>query len=246
MRISISDTGAIPTESAINTKAIQRAIDLCAGAGGGEVYCPPGRFLTGTLWLKSNVMLYLESGCTLAACSERGEYNAIDCFPEQDVVAHQAANGTHLLIAYKCDNVTIRGRGTIDGNHAAFFTQGIVARDPQREWTYDHYQLPDERPGQMLYFVACTNVLLTDISIINACFWSVYMVGCDSVKTLDLTVRVDRKVPNGDGLHFNCCKNLLVNNCEIDTADDCIVVRGHYKVMGGGGGGGMCRWKMSS
>ncbi|AHF90743.1 glycoside hydrolase family 28 [Opitutaceae bacterium TAV5] len=232
MRISITETGAIASPSAINTRAIQQAIDRCADAGGGVVYFPPGTFLTGTLWLKTNITLYLEAGCTLLACPERDEYNAIDCFPEQDVVAHQAANGTHLLIAYRCDNVTLAGRGTIDGNPSAFFNQGVIARDPEREGSHDHYKLPDERPGQMLYFVGSTHVRLENVSLVNACFWSVYLLDCDTVKISGLTIRSDRKIPNSDGLHFNCCRNLVVDNCDIDTADDCIVLRGHYKVLG--------------
>ncbi|MDR1282962.1 MAG: glycoside hydrolase family 28 [Opitutaceae bacterium] len=235
MRISITETGAIASSPAINTRAIQRAIDRCADAGGGMVYCPPGIFLTGTLWLKNNITLHLDAGCTLLACADRREYNAPDCFPEQDVVAHQAANGTHLLIAYKCDNVTLAGRGTIDGNPSVFFNQGIITRDPQdpeREGSHEHYKLPGERPGQMLYFVGSTNVRLENVSLVNACFWSVYMLDCDCVKISGLTIRSDRRIPNSDGLHFNCCRNLLVDNCDIDTADDCIVLRGHYKVLG--------------
>ncbi|RRJ94874.1 glycoside hydrolase family 28 [Opitutaceae bacterium TAV4] len=232
MRISISDTGAIASDSLISTKAIQDAINRCAEAGGGVVYCPPGKFLTGTLWLKDNITLYLESGCTLMACGQRSEYNAADCFPEQDLVAHQAADGTHLLIAYKCRNVTISGRGTIHGNHLAFFTEGVIKADPAIEGAHDHYKMPVTRPGQMLYFFGSTDIRIENISIINACFWSVYMLGCDSVKVSGVTIRTARAIPNADGLHFNCCRNLVVDNCEIDTADDCIVLRGHYKVMG--------------
>lgn len=232
MRISITETGAVASPETINTRAIQRAIDRCASAGGGVVHCPPGVFLTGTLWLKSNITLELEAGCTLRACVERDEYNAPDCFPEQDVVAHQAANGTHLLIAHRCDNVTVSGHGTIDGNPSAFFDRGVIARDDAREGSHDRHALPPERPGQMLYFARSTNVRLVNVSLVNACFWSVYMVGCESVKISGLTIRSDRRIPNSDGLHFNCCRNLRVDNCDIDTADDCIVLRGHYKILG--------------
>jgi Endopolygalacturonase len=232
MRISITETGAIPSPSVVNTRAIQDAIDRCAAAGGGEVSCPPGVYLTGTLWLKSNITLHLEAGCTLRACPDRAEYNALDCFPEQDVVAHQAANGTHLIIAHRCDNVVITGRGTIDGNPAAFFTEGVEPRDPAREGSYERYRMPAERPGQMLYFVGCSRVRLENITLVNACFWSTYLLGCDFVQASGLVIRTDRRIANADGLHFSCCRNVIVTGCDIDTADDCIVVRGHYKPLG--------------
>ncbi|OGV55217.1 MAG: glycoside hydrolase family 28 [Lentisphaerae bacterium GWF2_44_16] len=232
MQVSILETGAVSSDAVTNTKAIQEAIDKCAKTGGGVVYCPPGRFLTGTLWLKDNITLYLESGCTLIACTERDEYNQADCFPEHDIVAHQAADGTHLLIAYKCENVTIAGKGTIHGNHTAFFKEGLRERPENTEGYHDVYKLPASRPGQLLYFCRCRNLRIEDISITDACFWSVYMLGCDSIKVRGLTIKTDWKIPNADGLHFNCCRNLTVENCEIDTADDCIVLRGHYKVLG--------------
>jgi polygalacturonase len=62
MTAIVTDFGAIPNGKTLNTDAIQRAIDTCAEAGGGTVVFPPGRFLSGTLELRSYVDLFLEAG----------------------------------------------------------------------------------------------------------------------------------------------------------------------------------------
>lgn len=226
---NIKDFGAEGTGDKINTRAIQAAVDACSEAGGGTVICPAGIYLTGTIWLRENVNLHLEAGCELRACTDKSEYNSVDCFPERDIVAHQNANGTHLILAYRVNNISITGEGRINGNCEAFFVEG----------KYEHksfaghymYNIPEERPGQMIHICRCTNVTIKDVSIDNACFWSVYMLGCDYIKISGVSIKV-LEVPNGDGLHFSCCRNIIISDCDIDSQDDCLIFRGHYHPLG--------------
>src|SRR5262249_44281655 len=101
----------------LDTVSIQSAMDACAQAGGGTVLFPAGNYLSGTIVLKSRVTLELEAGATL-----RGSKNLAD-YPSH-VPALRSFTDTYtersLIYAEKVENVAIQGRGTIDGQGAAF------------------------------------------------------------------------------------------------------------------------------
>ncbi len=62
----------------------------------------------------------------------------------------------------------------------------------------------------------------------HACFWTVYMLGCETIQVRNITIKTSPIVPNADGLHLNCCRNVIVSDCDIDSQDDCLIFRGHY------------------
>src|SRR6185312_11235678 len=70
----ITDFGAKPGKSALNTVPINKAVEACYENGGGRVVVPAGIFRTGTIILKDNVELYLQSGSTLSASIERNDF----------------------------------------------------------------------------------------------------------------------------------------------------------------------------
>jgi len=82
---------------------------------------PHGTYLTGTVYLKSHTELHLQAGARLLGSPDRAAYNADDVFPENQAFARERVTGAHLLIAYRCENVSISGPGTIDGHSSAFF-----------------------------------------------------------------------------------------------------------------------------
>src|SRR5579883_1671908 len=112
----VRECGATGDGKAKDTAAIQRAIEQCAAAGGGTVYLPPGRYLSGTVVLKSNVTFHLEAGATLLGSTDLADYRHQDGPPVKG-----DANGKHLLFARDASNVTLRGGGTIDGQVRAFW-----------------------------------------------------------------------------------------------------------------------------
>src|SRR5215470_14494087 len=76
MLVVVNEIGAVPDGQTDCTAAIQRAIDTAAGMGGGMVYFPAGKYVTGTLWLKSNITLMIEPGATLLGSQD------VNAFPE--------------------------------------------------------------------------------------------------------------------------------------------------------------------
>lgn len=101
---NILDYGAVSNEVTENTPAIQKAIDVCADDGGGIVLIPPGRFLTGSITLKTGVTLHLAEGATLLGSQDLSDY----------------PTGS-LISAQKAYNIGITGTGTINGQGAVFW-----------------------------------------------------------------------------------------------------------------------------
>ena len=106
---NVKDYGAVGDGIALDTKAIQTAIDL-----GGMVYIPEGIYRTGTLYLKSTGGLHLAAGAVIVASHEREDYNEDDFCPQNRVFTSEFVTGAHLICAIKQENIVIEGHGTID------------------------------------------------------------------------------------------------------------------------------------
>ncbi len=208
--IDVRDFGAIGDGVAKETAALQRALDC-----GGTVYFPAGRYLTGTLYLKSNTSLQMEDGATLVGSPDIEDYNAVDFCPQNWESKVEKASGRHLLAAVEAKHVSIRG-GCIDGNRAAFFDPDAQTRDEFTGW----------RPSQMLYFCETDDVRIEGVTLLNSPYWACFLHGCDNV-FID-RVRIleeNRRAWNGDGIDLDCCKNVIVSNCNIESSDDSLTVR---------------------
>ena len=221
-RYNILDYGAVGDETTVNSRSIQQAVDDCAKNGGGKVYIPAGMFLTGTIYLRDNIHLYLENGAVLLGSPRREDYN------DDEVAPHFRGNcgwereqvsSCHLIYARNVRNVGVCGHGTIDGNNKHFWGEGQSA-DGLKRWKCSGW-----RPNAMIAFNECENVRLADITVTNATYWTTWFYACGNVKITGVNVLNDRFVPNGDGLSIERCKDVIVNNCIIHTADDAIALR---------------------
>jgi hypothetical protein len=233
----ISDFGAVGDGKTLNTGAIQKAIDECARNGGGTVSVPPGVFLSGTLQLRSNINLHLESGGVLKGSSRLQDYSL---------------NGklVGLLYTQEAKNVAITGLGTIDGNGDSFMELDRAKRidSAGSAWTRqkEHFReviqgvgdgpsVPKDRPFQMIIFSDCRNVTIRDVLITDSPFWTVHCADCDGVIVSGIRIWCNLLVPNNDGIDFTSCSNVQMSDCDIRTGDDCIVLTGydhHFNLPG--------------
>lgn len=213
---SILDSGAVANPMVVNTVAIQAAIDTCSAHGGGSVLVPPGEFVTGTLYLKDHVNLRLAAGAILKGSPKLADYNADDAFPQNVVFKEENVTGAHLLVALEAKNVSITGLGRIDGNGSAFFGP---------ETAEDKFVIKTPRPGQMVYFVECENVVVSGVELINTPYWSLCFHGCENVRAQGLKITNPRATHNGDGIDIDSCRNVTVSDCLIDAGDDGITLR---------------------
>lgn len=218
---NIRDFGARGDGQAKDTAAIQAAIDACGNAGGGVVLCPPGRYLTGSLLLRSNVNLHLTGGALILGSTEQVDYRSFDRGVQSNLLNDSPM---HLIYAAGEENVAITGAGRIDGQGDAFF-------GPRK--TGAHLSVKGWRPLQMLVFVDCKNVLVEGITLSNAPYWALWPLACDTVRITGLKILNNPWGPNTDGIDPDSCRNVHISDCTIIVGDDCIALKSDKAKTGG-------------
>ncbi len=211
---NVRDFGAKGDGISKDTSAIQAAIDA-----GGIVWFPPGTYLCGTLYLKSNGGLELSPGAVLLASPDLKDYNADDFCPQNRVFKQEFVTGKHFITAVEQHNITIRGGGRIDGNRKAFYE---VPSDQSKIWS-----TPLTRPGQMIFLCECENVTISDVELYNSPYWTCFLHGCEMVQIRGVRIYNHQYTRNGDGIDIDCCRFVNVSDCLIDCGDDCITLRGY-------------------
>lgn len=212
-----------------NTAAIQRAIDECSAAGGGRVLVPAGgTFLTYTLNLKDNVDLHIERGAVLLGGEDPLKYPLFE--PSEYWNSERALRFNRRAMFYTVaqKNVSISGAGTIDGNNEKFHHQ-----ENRKNWTgYNWWRNSHTNvTGRCVLFVKCQDVRLDDVLILNPGGWATWFLDCDRVGVRGVRISCDHRFPNGDGLHFGGCRDVVVSDCVVDSQDDALVIRCHQEQM---------------
>lgn len=220
-----------------DTAAIQAAIDAANAAGGGEVRVPAGHYVSGTIYLRSNVDFNLGTGALIEASKNPADYNAWDFCPQNSRSVAEKHEGGHLFVCLEQTNVVLRGGGTIDGNGRHFMTHGFDKRRVGASGTngLGGRNAQDAilwRPAQMLWFCESRDIRLDGVRLVNAPYWSVLLHGCSLVRVDGVVIRTSRENPrvyNGDGLNIDCCRHVRVSNCDIETSDDSLCLRANGK-----------------
>lgn len=219
MRYFITDFGAVGDGKTLNTAAIQNAIDTCTSAGGGQVVVPAGRFLSGTICLKSNVELHLESGAELISSLDPHDMPDLMGGFEDDN-RDTGWEGGCFLLARHAENVTISGFGRIDGRGREVFYEdaddGGSHESPLKVRGY--------RP-RMSFLEDVKNLTVKDVTFFDAAFWTLHMAGCRNVLIDGIRIENNERGPNNDGIDPDCCQDVIICGCNIRCADDAIVVK---------------------
>ena len=231
----VKNYGAVGDGTTPGTAAIQKAVDACAAAGGGRVVIPPGRYLTGPIFLRSRVQIDLESGAVLLGSTNLNDYPAIDGRWEgiERKVYASLFTGEHL------EYVSITGRGVIDGRGSVWWEAhrqtsklrsrlGITGREPENP---PAAPLRWPRP-RLINLYSCTNVLVRDVTLLNSPSWTVHTVYCRNVTLDNLTILNPSDSPNTDAVDPDSCEDVRISNCHFDVGDDCIVIKSGYNEDG--------------
>lgn len=201
---NIKDYGAIGDSKTLNTDAINKTIIACADAGGGTVLVPAGKYLTGTVLLKSNITLYLENDATLLGTDDLTQYKAYDLGPERPERPVNIRNDMRwsraLIMLDRINNVTITGKGTIDGS-AVVDMRGEEGR----------------RGPHGILIGNCKNITISDIRVTRAGDYNIIGLDVEDIKFINVNI-----VAGYDGIHIRRGKNMLISNCKFYTADDAI------------------------
>jgi len=207
----ITDFGAKPGLSELNTAPINKAIQSCYNYGGGRVIIPAGIYRSGTLLMKENVELHLEIGSTLLASSDLKDFP----FQPQPLYRSQKDPGgwRALIYANEVSNIAITGLGTIDGNGAN------QKPDPNSKFRGDL----DGRPRNVL-FISCKNIRVVGIRMINSGIWNQHYLDCEDVIVDKINVS-NHANRNNDGIDIDGCRRFILSNSTFDTDDDAIVLK---------------------
>jgi len=213
---NIRDFGAKGDGVALDTAALQSAIDACNRDQGGTVLVPAGVFVIGAVEMKSNVTLHIAAGGTLLGSADGKQYHAIDAVPLQGDTTLNDGNWA-LIFAVKARNFTIEGPGTIDG-------QGAQFRAPSRGIPPTSGIGGAQRPYHILLH-QCENFAIRDLFLKDCAFHSVRIIQSSFVK-LD-GIRIHNRVNhNNDGFHFISARHVAMTNCDVLCQDDACALFG--------------------
>lgn len=219
--------GAMGDGATLNTAAIQSAIDACAAAGGGVVSFPAGKYLTGTIYLKSGVHLCVEQGATLLGSTNLADYPVNYC---KYVSRSDEYTVRALIWGEELDDVGITGRGTIDGQGAVF--RGKTAPEEELE----KVNAPREAEGRyhvharyldrpyMIRLISCRHVRVEDISLRNSPMWMQHYLDCDFLTVRGINV-YNHGSENNDMIDIDGCRNVIVSDCVGDSDDDALTFK---------------------
>jgi len=201
-------TGDGPGNSAgLDTAAINKAIEACAQAGGGQVRFPPGRYVSGTVHLKSHVTLFFEAGARLVGTTRLDQYQQ----PTPPAFLPEAKWGKWhraLILADGAEDIAIVGQGIIDGNKVF---------DPTGE--------EKMRGPHTFVFVNCRGVTIRDVSFVDSANYAIFFQVSDHVE-----IRNVKFTGGWDGVHFRGgpgrpCRDVSIVGCQFFTGDDSIAGR---------------------
>ena len=205
MLYNVIDYQVIGDGKTNNTKALNYLMRI-AEKTGGTVYFPAGNYVTGSIFLCSNITLYLDAGAVIlgSACPEDYPYITQDQAP-----GYTRGGRCGLIAAFGCKNIAIHGKGTIDGR--GYYWWDNVKHDMERPRTINP--------------ILCSNISIRDITIVNSPCWTVHPMCCDNITIDGVTIRNPYDSPNTDGINPESCQNVHISNCHMDVGDDCITIK---------------------
>ena len=225
------------------TAAFQKAIAACSKAGGGRVVVPQGTFLTGAIHLKSNVNLIVSRGATIKFSKDPNDYLPV-VFSRWE--GTELMNYSPFIYAFEQRNIAITGEGTLDGQSGIdswwpwigranygwqegtpnqrsdrgalqqMAEQGVPVKE--RMFGAGHYLRP-----QFIQPYRCQNVLIEGVQIINSPMWEIHPVLSTNVTVRG--VKISSHGPNNDGCDPESCTDVLIEDCDFNTGDDCIAIK---------------------
>lgn len=209
---NVRDFGARGDSSAIDSEAINKAVEAASSAGGGTVYFPAGKYLGFSIHLKSNITLYLDNGTYLIAANPEEGKGGFDVPEPNSTDKYQDFGHSHwhnsLIWGENVENISIVGHGWIVG------TNGLTRSD----------RMTPGLGNKAIALKLCRNVTLRDFTVLRGGHFCLLATGVDNM-TID-NVKLDT---NRDGFDIDCCRHVHISNCSVNSPfDDAIVLKSSF------------------
>nr|MDO8109898.1 glycosyl hydrolase family 28 protein [Candidatus Sigynarchaeota archaeon] len=193
----MKDFGATGNGTTNDAKAIDAAIVACSKSGGGIVHFPPGRYISGTIHVKSNITVDISPGATIAMGSDDDvddiEELGYDPGADHETIYFRPS----LFYLDGIENACIQGGGRIDGNRSRRLGPKTIA------------------------VKRCTRVTIRDITIVNAPNYAISFIDSENLDVNN--VRIANAF--ADGIDLDGCRFARVSNCRVDSRDDAICLK---------------------
>ena len=204
----------------MNTRSIQYAIDWIAEQGGGTLRFWVGRYLTGSIHLKSNVTIELVEGAVLVGSTNPFDYDRLEATNDHALILAEGVENIRLIGYYNSGGV-IEGQGRELGNNCTDLVHKGLLND----------RLSNDRVGEsfrprLLIFRECKNVEVDNVTFRNAANWVTMYDQCENVKVNNVRIQ-STTFWNNDGIDIVDCDGFLLTNSYINSSDDAICLKSH-------------------
>lgn len=224
MRVQLTDYETYADGQTLSTVYLQQAIDACEPFD--TLVIPAGRYLVGSLFLKSHLTLYFEKGATLIGSTDLQAYPEI----QTRVAGVEMQWPAAILNLIDVTDVTLKGPGLIDGQGPVWWDRywgadqkGGARADydaRQLRWIVD-YEV--RRPREILVYES-QQISINDLTLRQSGFWNLQITYSQHVHVAGITI-CDNNGPSTDGIDIDSSQSVLVEDCQLACGDDCIVIK---------------------
>ncbi|MDB4257793.1 glycosyl hydrolase family 28 protein [bacterium] len=212
--LKITEHGVVGDGETINTVGLQKAIDYCHEKGGGTLWFPAGKYVTGTIRLKSNITLSFDHEAYLLGSLKMEDY------PTDKLRSAREGQAECLIYAEDAENIQFKGLGVIDGRGTPeFFPRNRKSRPGEEQ-----KRRGDRRP-RLICMENCKNLTFKGLTYKNPAFWGIHLVDCRDIHFSAVTIRFRDNNRNNDGIDLDGCENVLIEQCDIESGDDAICLK---------------------
>lgn len=216
----------VKDDGKVHTGEFQALIDLIHDKGGGLIVVPEGIYMTGSLFFKQGVNMYVSSRGMIKGSDDISDYAIVDTRIEGENCRYFAA----LINLDGIDGLTICGNGAIDGNGIRSWN-GFWKR---REWNPDCSN-KDEQRAKLIYISNSKNITLAGLHIQNAQYGTNHIYKSDHIKYLDCKITAPVSpvpAPGTDAINIDESSDILIKNCYMSVSDDAVVMKNGPEIAG--------------
>ena len=216
----VRECGAKGDGKTFDTEAIQKALDNCGKAGGGTVLLTKGTYLTKPLTIRTKTALLIEEGATLLASTNQNDFMKTP----GDWTKATSSDFVPFVSGKDLENVTIAGKGTIEGSGAVWWE---AAEEARRK--VSGYTLP--RPN-LIVLTRVKNLVVRDVTIQNSPKFHLVPTECDDVLITNVTILAPERAANTDAIDPSVSRRVTITKCLIDVGDDNVAVKSGKRMDG--------------
>nr|ACL54166.1 unknown [Zea mays] len=223
---SVADFGGVGDGTTSNTAAFRSAVDHLSqysgeGGGGGMLYVPAGKWLTGPFNLTSHFTLYLHQDAVILGSQDVGEWPIVDPLPSygrgRDKVGGRFAS---LIGGSNLTDVVITGsNGTIDGQGAMW-------------WSKFHKNQLKYTRGYLIELMHSDTIYISNLTLLNSPAWNIHPVYSSNIVVQGITILAPTNSPNTDGINPDSCSHVRIEDCYIVSGDDCVAIKSGWDEYG--------------